>query len=94
MELTAVSVHRVVVLWMQTSAFLYRLIVDRCVILTFFFFNLMNEDQAGPAHLQILRCYLMSQAPESPGGPLSSAGRVALTRPSERTVADSEDSGS
>lgn len=54
----------------------------------------MNEDQAGPAHLQILRCYLMSQAPESPGGPLSSAGRVALTRPSERTVADSEDSGS
>lgn len=49
----------------------------------------MNEDQAGPAHLQILRCYLMSQAPESPGGPLSSAGRVALTRPSEQTVGDS-----
>lgn len=71
-----VSVHRVVVLRMQTSAFFYRLkYTDSGLMhyLTVFFFNLMNEDQAGQAHLQILRCYFISQ----PRGPLRSAGRVA-----------------
>lgn len=39
----------------------------------------MNEDQAGQAHLQILRCYFLSQRAGEPWG---SPGRVALTRPS------------
>lgn len=69
MEITAVSVHRVVVVWMQTSAFLYRLkSTDSGLMLylTFFFFNVMNEGQAGQAHLQILRCYFTSQAAGPP----------------------------
>lgn len=42
MEITAVSVHRVVVLWMQTSAFLYRLkSTDSGLMLYLTFFFLM-----------------------------------------------------